>query len=103
VIIPHQNMINLMLNEEVVAAVAEGKFHVYAVKTVEEGIEILTGMPAGERGEDGNYPEGTINFLVEKKLKDYHGMLGKNAKETEKQDDPSKDSSTPAGEETPEE
>jgi lon-related putative ATP-dependent protease len=103
VIIPHQNMINLMLNEEVVAAVAEGKFHVYAVKTVEEGIEILTGMAAGERGEDGKYPEGTINFLVEKKIKEYHEMLGKHAKEPEKQEGQNKDSIVPGSEEAPEE
>ncbi|RJX25787.1 MAG: ATP-dependent protease [Dethiobacter sp.] len=84
VIIPHQNILNLMLDEELVEAVREGKFHIYAVKSVDEGISILTGMPAGERGEDGKYPEGTINYLVEKKLKEYHEMLGKQAKEQEK-------------------
>lgn len=55
-----------MLDDEVVEAVRDGKFHIYAVKTVDEGIAILTGIPAGERGEDGKYPEGTINYLVEK-------------------------------------
>lgn len=77
VIIPHQNVVNLMLDEEVVESVREGKFHIYAVKTVDEGMEILTGVPAGERGEDGNYPEGTVNYLVEKKLKEYNEALKK--------------------------
>ena len=87
VIIPHQNVINLMLEEEVVEAVREGKFHIYAVKTVEEGIEILTGMPAGERGEDGEYPQGTVNYLVEQKLKKYYEMLDKQGKGPEKTDE----------------
>jgi lon-related putative ATP-dependent protease len=84
VIIPHQNIINLMLDDEVVEAVREGKFHIYAVKSVDEGITILTGMPAGERGEDGKYPEGTINYLVEKKLREYHETMGKQSREQEK-------------------
>lgn len=65
VIIPHQNVKNLMLHEDVVRAVAEGKFHIYPIKTVDEGMEILTGVKAGERLEDGSYEEGTINYLVD--------------------------------------
>ncbi|MDR7500566.1 MAG: S16 family serine protease, partial [Armatimonadota bacterium] len=68
VIIPVQNLPNLMLREEVVDAVAQGKFHIWAVRTVDEGLEILTGLPAGEAREDGSYPEGTINARVSKRL-----------------------------------
>ncbi len=70
VLIPYQNLRNLMLREEAVEAVRDGKFHIYAVKTIDEGIEVLTGIAAGERREDGTYPEGTINFLVDKQLKE---------------------------------
>ncbi|MDI6845753.1 MAG: ATP-binding protein [Candidatus Saccharicenans sp.] len=65
VIIPRQNVKNLMLHEDVVRAVAEGKFHIYPIKTVDEGMEILTGVKAGERLEDGSYEEGTVNYLVD--------------------------------------
>ncbi len=68
VMIPHQNVSNLMLDDEVIAAVSEGKFHIYPVRTIEEGIEILTGMPAGTMGEDGGYPEGTLYHRVQQKL-----------------------------------
>ncbi|KPL10573.1 ATP-dependent protease [candidate division TA06 bacterium SM1_40] len=68
VMIPHQNMKDLMLRRDVIEAVREKKFHIYAVKTIDEGIELLTGMPAGERGEDGTYPEKTINRLVDDRL-----------------------------------
>lgn len=71
VIIPYKNVEDLMLENEVVEAVKEGKFHIYAIKTVEEGIEILTGMSAGERGENGKFPEGTFNYFVEKTLAVY--------------------------------
>ncbi|MGI5823109.1 MAG: ATP-dependent protease, partial [Dethiobacteria bacterium] len=83
VLIPAQNVINLMLDAEVVEAVQENKFHLYAIKTIDEGLEILTGTPAGERDTDGAYPAGTINALVEKNLKEYHKLLGKKATEME--------------------
>jgi predicted ATP-dependent protease len=70
VVIPKINVKNLMLKKDVVEAVREGKFRIYAVTTVGEALEILTGMPAGERKDDGTYPEGTVNFLVDKKLKE---------------------------------
>ncbi|HTG00137.1 MAG TPA: S16 family serine protease, partial [Nitrospirota bacterium] len=70
VIIPQLNVPNLMLKKEVVEAVRDGKFRIYAVRTVNEALEILTGTPAGERGPDGAWPEGTVNFLVDKRLKD---------------------------------
>ena len=68
VIVPHQNVKNLMLREDVVEAVKQGNFHVYAVHTIDEGIEVLTGVPAGERRADGSYPDGTVNALVDNKL-----------------------------------
>ncbi|MEN6374544.1 MAG: ATP-binding protein [Smithella sp.] len=70
VLIPHQNQGNLMLREEIVEAVRNGQFHIYSARTIDEGIEVLTGVPMGERQEDGAYPEGTINQLVDKKLRE---------------------------------
>ena len=70
VMIPHQNVKNLMLREDVVEAIKEGRFHIYAVKTVDEGAEILTGQPAGIRGPDGSFPPGTINYLVDRRLRE---------------------------------
>ena len=68
VMIPADNLRNLMLKEDVIEAVREGQFHIYAVSSVDEGIEVLTGTPAGERQEDGKCPEGTVHHLVEKRL-----------------------------------
>jgi len=70
VIIPHQNVRHLMLKEEVIQAVRDGKFNIWAIKTIDEGIEILTGVPAGTRSDDGSYPEGTVHYLVDKRLKE---------------------------------
>jgi len=67
-VIPYSNVQNLMLKEEVVEAIKEGKFHIYPVRTISEGIEVLTGVKAGERCPDGTYEKGTINFLVQKRL-----------------------------------
>ena len=75
VIIPHQNVVNLMLSDEVVEAVKEGKFHVYAVENVEAGIEILTDLPAGQKDEGGNYPENSIFYKVQKKLEKYARIM----------------------------
>lgn len=71
VMIPIQNIVNLNLSDEVVEAVKNKKFHIYAVSTIEEGIEILTGVPAGKRDKNGNFPAGTVNYLVYEKLKKY--------------------------------
>lgn len=68
VLIPESNKKHLMLRSDVVAAVAEGKFRIFAVSTVDQGIELLTGIPAGERDASGLFPEGTINRLVEDRL-----------------------------------
>lgn len=71
VIIPKQNINNLNLSNEVVEAVKSGLFHIYAISTIEEGIEILTGVPAGRKDENGMFPAGTINYLAYQKLKKY--------------------------------
>ena len=70
VMIPHQNIGDLMLRKDIVEAVSQGKFHIYPVQTIDQGIEILTGVPGGEKKSDGSYPEGTVNLRVDKKLMD---------------------------------
>ena len=69
VMIPASNVQNLMLKEEVVDAVKAGKFHIYSAKTIDEGIEVLTGVKAGERRKDGTFEEDTVNYRVDKQLK----------------------------------
>ena len=77
VIIPIQNVMNLNLNDEVVEAVKNKKFHIYAISTIEEGIEILTGVPAGKKDKNGKFPAGTVNHLVYEKLKKYAKISAK--------------------------
>ncbi|NLI58039.1 MAG: AAA family ATPase [Clostridium sp.] len=84
VIIPYQNIKNLVLNDEVIEACKEGKFNVYAVKTIDEGIEILTGKKAGTKKENGKYPAGTINYLVYEKLKKFSKIASEAEKTTSK-------------------
>ncbi|MDN5294490.1 MAG: hypothetical protein PWQ91_451, partial [Eubacteriales bacterium] len=69
VLIPAGNLQHLMLREDVVEAVREGKFHVYVFRTVDEGLELLTGLPAGERQPDGSFPPGTVHARVAERLK----------------------------------
>jgi lon-related putative ATP-dependent protease len=71
VLMPKSNMKNLMLRHAVIEAVKHGRFHIYAVSTVEEGIELLTGMPAGIADGSGVYPKGTVYAAVQKKLRSY--------------------------------
>ena len=71
VMIPKQNIKNLNLSEEIVQAVKTGKFHIYAITTIEEGIEILTGVPAGKKDNEGHFPAGSVNCLAYEKLKKY--------------------------------
>lgn len=71
VMIPRQNIRNLMLREDVVQAVKDGKFHIYAVNTIDEGIEVLTGLPSGERTPDGSYPQDSVNYTVDARLREY--------------------------------
>jgi predicted ATP-dependent protease len=68
VVIPASNARHLMLKEEVVEAVKKGKFHIYPVSTIDDGIEILTGITAGKRLKSGKFQSGSINDRVEKKL-----------------------------------
>lgn len=68
--IPASNVQNLMLKEEMVEAGRAGQFRIYPVMTIDEGIEVLTGVPAGTRRKDGTYPEGTVNFFVDKRLRE---------------------------------
>ena len=71
VMIPVQNVDNLQLDDEIVDAVKNNLFHIYAVSTIEEGIEVLTGVPAGKKDKNGHFPAGTVNYLVYEKLKKY--------------------------------
>ncbi|MDV6377851.1 ATP-binding protein [Sporosarcina sp. GW1-11] len=80
VLIPHQNVKNLTLNDEVIEAVRDGQFHIYKVQTIEEGIEILTGLPAGQPDEHGEYEKETVYGKVAEKLR----MFMEFAKEQEK-------------------
>ncbi|MFH1797789.1 MAG: ATP-binding protein [Candidatus Omnitrophota bacterium] len=87
VIIPELNTKHLMLKDEVINAVKGGKFHIWAVSTVDEGIEILTGKKAGKKNKKGQYPKNTINYLVEQKLREYSNkfiQMGKPKKKNKK-------------------
>ena len=83
VIIPAKNVSDLMLPEEVLEAVEAGKFHIWAVERAEEGLEILTGMPTGEPDESGAYPEGTVFYKVQERLKDLRASLKEEKEEEE--------------------
>jgi predicted ATP-dependent protease len=71
VIIPSSNVQHLMLREDVVQAVREGRFTVYAIDSVDEALELFTGVPAGQKGADGKYPDGSINARVQEKLREF--------------------------------
>ena len=71
VIIPIQNVKNLNLNDNVLEAVKNKKFHIYAISSIDEGIELLTGVPAGKKDSNGRFPAGSINYLAYEKLKKY--------------------------------
>ena len=77
VMIPIQNVKNLNLSNEVVEAVKAGQFHIYAISSIEEGIEVLTGVPAGKKDKNGNFPAGTVNYLAYEKLKKYANISKK--------------------------
>lgn len=87
VIIPLQNVRHLMLNDEIVEAVKDGRFHIWPISKIDEGIEILTGAPAGEKDEHGVYPEGTVHGRVCQKLNAFVNILKEfGAPESEKKD-----------------
>jgi len=69
VLIPASNVKHLMLRKDVIEAVSQNKFQIYPIETIDQGIEILTGIPAGEKDETGHYPDGTINARVDARLK----------------------------------
>jgi len=85
VMIPESNMANLMLKEEVVQAAQDGKFHIWPVRTIDEGIEILTGVKAGPRGPDGIFEPDTVNDRVDKRLREMARQLRDFMKEEEKE------------------
>jgi len=98
VLIPIQNIDDLMLNSQVVGACKKGKFNVFAAATIDEYIEILTGVPAGKKQADGTYPKGTINFKVDQRLRKLAVDLkefGK-PKKNEKKKNPKKTMKKPA-------
>lgn len=84
VMIPSKNVRNLMLDQEVVDAVREGSFHIWPVSTIEEGIEILTGMEAGKLQEDGTYPEGTLFRKVDDRLRQILEIVKEYGKDSDK-------------------
>lgn len=75
VLIPESNIKNLMLKHELVASIELGKFHIYPVKTIDEGIEVLTGIKAGKRRKDGSFEPNSINDCVQKSLVSLAGKL----------------------------
>lgn len=78
VMIPVQNIKNLQLSDEVINSVKKGQFKIYAVSSIDEGIEVLTGVPAGKMDTSGKFPAGTVNYLVYEKLKKYSKIGQKN-------------------------
>jgi lon-related putative ATP-dependent protease len=77
VLIPAANVKHLMLREDVVAAAAAGKFHIYPVETVDDVISLLTGLAAGERDDQGNFPKGSVNARVEQRLLELSALAQK--------------------------
>lgn len=81
-IIPRTNVVNLMLREDVVKAVEDGQFHIYAIDSVDDGIELLTGIKAGKLDKRGRYPRGSVNWHVQQSLEEYYRDYVRCAKET---------------------
>ena len=84
VLIPATNVVHLMLDQRVRDAVGAGDFHIYPVSTIEQGLELLTGVPAGVRDEDGNFPDGSVNALVDQRLQAFaeqRAQFGRSAKD----------------------
>jgi predicted ATP-dependent protease len=93
VLIPASNVRHLMLREDVVEAVAARQFHVFPIHTIDEGIALLTGLEAGERGPDGTFPEGSMNALVQERLREMaeqaraYGVEGRLASQPNRDDE----------------
>ena len=94
VLIPASNVRNLMLKEEVVEAVRQGKFHVYPVTTIDEGIEVLTGLKAGKPQPDGSFEPDSVNDRVQKRLT----ALAEKLRDFSRGEEPSAKKSNPAEE-----
>ena len=94
VLIPSANVRHLMLRQDVIDAVSAGHFHIYPVSHVDEGLALLTGLPAGEPNPDGSYPAGSLNRLIVDRLEDIIQKQRQYAK-------PPKDEETGANEKTP--
>ncbi len=82
VIIPRTNVADLMLREDICQAVEDGKFNVWAVDTVDDGIELLTGIKAGQPDKNGNYPKNSVNYAVQQGLSNFYKCYARYAKET---------------------
>ena len=98
VLIPARNVRNLQLRQDVVDAVREGKFHIYAISTIDEGISILTGVEAGQPDEKGAYPEGTVNHLVNMRLEEMAEKMEEYGREKEKEEEGKANSPSDEGE-----
>lgn len=96
VLVPRANMKHLMVKDEVVQAVRDGKFHVWAASTIDECLELLTGIPAGEMRQDGTYPEGTLGFLVDRQLRRFAQLLKEMERETPEAERPERREREPA-------
>jgi lon-related putative ATP-dependent protease len=90
VMIPASNIKNLMLREDVVAACREGKFHIWAVNTIDEGLELLTGVKAGRRGKSGKFTPNSVHALIAAKLKSIADQLDGGRKDHEESSDEQK-------------
>ena len=100
--IPKDNVRNLVLRDEVAQAARDGKFTIYAVNSVEEGVQILTGVPSGEPDAKGEYPEGTVNYQIVQKLEYLASKAKESAARSEDKDGTSPDDGS-AGETVPDE
>ncbi|MEE8394638.1 MAG: AAA family ATPase, partial [bacterium] len=92
VMIPEVNRVNLMLEDEIIAAVAEGKFHIYAVSRIEQGLEVMTGRPAGEKETDGGFAPDTVYGMAAARLKEFFAHAKGAADEDDGKSSPSADS-----------
>ncbi len=92
VLIPHTNIKHLMLRHDVVEAVADGKFHIWAVSHVDQAVALLTGVEAGEADAEGNYPAGTVNYRVAAKLDELFELRRKLTQDTAGKKDHESDS-----------
>lgn len=87
VIIPQHNLEDLMLRQEVIETVTNGKFHIYAVSQIDECLELLTGTPAGEKDAEGKFPEGTVHYKVDQRLRELNKEKKDNKPPEEKKEE----------------